>query len=106
MEYKVKMFRKTVFICSFWQLWVFFNVFLLAQPFFHNLKVGLFKASLSSCLEYELANNPYLIKARQRPTHLKLPQDPSHPVLLYHGIVEREDGSNIWSTISGTNFLP
>jgi peptidoglycan/xylan/chitin deacetylase (PgdA/CDA1 family) len=97
MEYKVRMFRKSVFIIFLLGIMAVLTSGLLSlRPLIHNLKWQYVKQVYVPSWKYELQNNPYFNKGQNTAAATVINQKTEAlPVLLYHGIVERDDGSNI-----------
>jgi len=97
MEHKIKQFRKTVFISFilFVQV-VLIYAYYTQQDFINNFKSDYLSQVYFPAYRYELEKNPYLKNPGSINQSLAAgPNIKAIPVLLYHGIVEREDGSNI-----------
>lgn len=97
MEQKIKFFRKSVF--------VFFVLLLQAaliytyytqQSFLTNFKWDYIKQVYAPAIQYQWQNKSFFRNAENiSQTQAAEPGTKAVPVLLYHGVVERKDGSNI-----------
>jgi peptidoglycan/xylan/chitin deacetylase (PgdA/CDA1 family) len=97
MEHKIKVMRKTVFLVTILLLQAaFIYIYYTQEGFLSSLKWDYLKKVYLPVYRYELENKSFFHNTDGiSQSRAASPGEKSIPVLLYHGVVEREDGSNI-----------
>lgn len=97
MEYKLKFFKKSVFVAFILiaQAMMIYAYY-IEKEFFGNIKWDYLSQVYYPAYKYQIEKNGYFQDVEKPPVKdTNIINAKGIPVLLYHGVVEREDGSNI-----------
>jgi len=97
MEHKIRLAKKTVFIIFILSIQLLLlYAYHTQEDFFSNFKWEYLSQVYFPAYRYQAQNNlPLGSPASISESSASSPNEKAIPVLLYHGVVEREDGSNI-----------